>query len=67
MRRLSATGQLVFPKMSARETFSLFISAPSALAMAAAGLVVSAILSWLLPISHVERLDLSPAGHWLRG
>ena len=38
--------------------------APVALGLAAAGLVVSAILSHKLPISHVEQLNLSPSGHW---
>ena len=39
-------------------------SAPVALGIASAGLVVSGILSRLLPISHVEKLDLTPSGHW---
>jgi MFS family permease len=37
--------------------------APVALATAAAGLVGSAVLSRLVPISHVEKLDLSPSDH----
>lgn len=36
----------------------------TALTVAAACLVISAILSRLLPISHVENLDLSPSNHW---
>lgn len=39
-------------------------SAPTALFTAAGGLMFSALLSRLLPISHVEKLDLSPSGHW---
>lgn len=35
-----------------------------ALVAAACGLILSAILSRLLPISHVEKLDLSPSNHW---
>ncbi len=38
--------------------------APIALALAALGLVLSAVLSRMLPISHVEQLNLSPSGHW---
>ncbi|NQX02007.1 MFS transporter [bacterium] len=38
--------------------------APAALAVAAVMLVVSGILSRLLPISHVEKLDLTPSNHW---
>jgi len=39
--------------------------APMALGIAAGCLLVSALLARLLPISHVENLDLSPSGHWL--
>lgn len=40
-------------------------NAPIALDVAAACLLVSALLTRLLPISHVEKLDLNPSGHWL--
>ncbi len=40
-------------------------SAPTALFMASGCLLVSALLTRLLPISHVETLDLTPSGHWL--
>jgi hypothetical protein len=41
-------------------------SAPSTtLFIAAAFLLVSALLTWLVPISHVESLDLSPSDHWV--
>ena len=38
--------------------------APIALAVAATCLLLSALLSRFLPISHVAQLDLSPSGHW---
>lgn len=41
------------------------IGVAESLAFAAVGLVISAVLSRLLPISHVEKLDLTPSGHWL--
>jgi hypothetical protein len=37
---------------------------PAALLTAAGGLLVSALLSRLLPISHIEKLDLTPSKHW---
>lgn len=41
-------------------------SSPSTTLFIAAGcLVVSALLSRLMPISHVEKLDLTPSNHWL--
>jgi hypothetical protein len=40
------------------------IGAPVALCIAAAGLLFSGVLSKLIPISHVEKLDLSPSRHW---
>ena len=53
-----AIGALVWGRLTSH------FGAPIALAMAAAGLLLSAILSRHLPISHVEQLDLSPSGHW---
>lgn len=41
------------------------IGAWEALLVAAGCLVISAILTRVLPISHVEKLDLTPSGHWL--
>lgn len=55
----SAVGAIVWGQMTTH------FSAPIALAVAAAVLVLSAILSRLMPISHVEKLDLTPSGHWL--
>jgi MFS family permease len=40
-------------------------NAPITLGIAAGCLLVSALLARLLPISHVERLDLNPSGHML--
>lgn len=40
-------------------------SASTTLFIAAGGLLVSALLSRPVPISHVENLDLSPSNHWL--
>ena len=54
----SALGALVWGQMTTH------FNAPIALAVAAGVLVVSAILSRLVPISHVEKLDLTPSGHW---
>ncbi len=53
-----AIGAFVWGQMTSH------FGAPIALAVAAAGLVFSAVLSRHLPISHVEQLDLSPSGHW---
>lgn len=39
--------------------------APVTLGIAAGCLLVSALLTRLLPISHVEKLDLNPSGHML--
>jgi MFS family permease len=39
-------------------------SAPMALFTAAGGLLISASLSRIIPISHVDKLDLRPSGHW---
>jgi MFS family permease len=41
------------------------IDAAPTLGIAAGCLVVSALLTRLVPISHVENLDLTPSGHWL--
>jgi len=38
--------------------------APAALLTAAGGLLLSALLSRVRPISHVEKLDLTPSHHW---
>ena len=58
MQGASAVGAIVWGQLTAH------FSAPLALGIAAGGLVVSALLSRLLPISHVEKLDLSPSNHW---
>ncbi|MEO5716057.1 MAG: MFS transporter [Luteolibacter sp.] len=58
MQGCSALGAVVWGQITGH------FSAPLALGIAAAGLVVSAILSKLLPISHVEKLDLTPSKHW---
>ena len=58
MQGAFAIGALVWGRLTSH------FGAPLALAVAAAGLVLSAILSRFLPISHVEQLDLSPSGHW---
>jgi hypothetical protein len=41
------------------------LNAPITLGIAAGCLLISALLARLLPISHVEKLDLSPSGHML--
>lgn len=41
------------------------LTAPITLGIAAGCLLVSALLTRLLPISHVEKLNLAPSGHWL--
>lgn len=58
MQGASALGAIVWGQLTAH------YSAPIALAIAAGGLVFSAILSRMMPISHVENLDLSPSNHW---
>jgi MFS family permease len=58
MQGSSAIGAIVWGQLTGH------YSAPIALAIAAFGLLISAILSRLLPISHVEKLDLSHSGHW---
>lgn len=58
MQGSSAVGAIVWGQITSHS------SAPVALGVAAVGLVFSAILSRLLPISHVEKLDLSPSNHW---
>jgi MFS family permease len=40
------------------------LNAPAALFTAAACLLFSGLLSKLIPISHVEKLDLTPSRHW---
>ncbi len=59
MQGSAAFGAIVWGQLTAH------FSAPVALAAAAAGLILSAILGRLLPISHVEKLDLSPSNHWV--
>ena len=58
MQGASAVGAIVWGQLTAH------FNAPAALGVAAGGLLVSAILSRVLPISHVEKLDLSPSNHW---
>ncbi|RZA11272.1 MAG: MFS transporter, partial [Proteobacteria bacterium] len=58
MQGCSALGAVVWGQLTSHST------ATTALVVAACGLVLSAILSKLLPISHVETLDLSPSNHW---
>ena len=58
MQGSSAVGAIVWGQLTGH------FSAPVALAVAAAGLLVSGILSRLLPISHVQNLDLTPSNHW---
>jgi MFS family permease len=58
MQGAAALGAVVWGQVTAHFNASL------ALFLAAGGLLVSAILSRLLPISHVENLDLSPSNHW---
>lgn len=58
MQGSSALGAIVWGQITTHG------GAVAALFFAAAGLLVSAILSRLLPISHVEKLDLSPSNHW---
>ncbi|MFC5455191.1 MFS transporter [Prosthecobacter fluviatilis] len=41
------------------------LNAPVALGIAAGCLLISALLARLLPISHVEKLDLNPSNHML--
>ncbi|MDB6006097.1 MAG: arabinose efflux permease family protein [Prosthecobacter sp.] len=41
------------------------LNAPITLGIAAGCLLISALLSRLMPISHVEKLDLNPSGHML--
>lgn len=41
------------------------LTAPITLGIAAGCLLISALLTRLLPISHVEKLNLAPSGHWL--
>jgi len=41
------------------------LSAPAALQIAAVCLLISGMLARLLPISHVEKLNLNPSGHML--
>ena len=58
MQGSSAIGAIVWGQVTSH------FNAPTALMAAAVGLILSAILSRLLPISHVENLDLSPSNHW---
>ena len=58
MQGTAAVGAVVWGQLMAH------FNAPIALAVASAVLVFSAVLSRLLPISHVEKLDLRPSGHW---
>lgn len=58
MQGCSALGAVAWGQLTSHS------SATVALVVAACGLVLSAILSRLMPISHVETLDLSPSNHW---
>lgn len=58
MQGSAAIGAIVWGQLTGH------FHAPAALGVAAAVLVVSGILSRLLPISHVEKLDLTPSNHW---
>ena len=58
MQGSSAIGAIVWGQVTGH------FNAPVALAVAAVGLLISALLSRLWPISHVENLDLSYSGHW---
>jgi len=58
MQGSAALGAIVWGQLTGH------FHAPAALAVAAVVLVISGILSRLLPISHVEKLDLSPSNHW---
>jgi len=58
MQGSAAIGAIVWGQLTTH------YNAPTALGVAAVGLLLSAILSRLLPISHVEKLDLSPSNHW---
>jgi len=59
MQGSSAMGALAWGQITAHG------SAPIALAIASGGLIVSAILSRVLPISHVEKMDLTPSNHFM--
>lgn len=58
MQGSAAIGAIVWGQLTGH------FHAPAALGVAAVVLVVSGILSRLLPISHVEKLDLTPSNHW---
>lgn len=58
MQGSAAIGAIVWGQLTSH------FHAPAALAVAAVVLVISGILSKLLPISHVEKLDLTPSNHW---
>ncbi|RYD31679.1 MAG: hypothetical protein EOP85_22490, partial [Verrucomicrobiaceae bacterium] len=58
MQGCSALGAVAWGQLTSHSSSTV------ALVVAASGLVLSAILSRVLPISHVENLDLSPSNHW---
>lgn len=58
MQGCAAIGAIVWGQLTSH------FNAPVALGIAAVGLLVSGILSRLLPISHVANLDLTPSNHW---
>jgi MFS family permease len=58
MQGSAALGAIVWGQLTSH------FHAPAALAVAAGVLLVSAVLSRLVPISHVEKLDLTPSNHW---
>jgi MFS family permease len=58
MQGSAALGALIWGQITT------YFNAPTALTVAAVCLLISGILSRLVPISHVENLDLSPSNHW---
>lgn len=54
-----ATGALVWGKTTATW------NAPLALQMAAAGLALTAVFSWILPLTAALRREVSPSDHWI--
>lgn len=59
MQGAFAIGALTWGKVTS------MIGAAEALGIASVCLLVSALLTRVVPISHVEKLDLTPSGHWL--
>jgi hypothetical protein len=59
MQGAFAIGALTWGKLTS------LLNMHEALFIAAGALVISAILTRVMPISHVEKLNLAPSGHWL--